>query len=49
MYNGLHAYSPPIPADVIASSDFVDVCYDHCRIMAPVQRWLVELVELQRA
>jgi uncharacterized protein (TIGR02453 family) len=43
LYNGLHAYSPRIPPDVITSPEIVDVCFEYCRIMSPIQQWLAKV------
>ena len=42
-YNGLGAHSPQISRETLLSSDLVEVCFEHCRHMAPLQQWLVEL------
>lgn len=48
-YGGLYAHCPRIPVDVMLTPDLVDVCYEHCGKMAPIQRWLVQLQELAGA
>ncbi|MCO6450000.1 MAG: DUF2461 domain-containing protein [Caldilineales bacterium] len=41
-YSGLWAtIALPDPA-IVTTPELVDVCYEHCRNMAPIQRWLVE-------
>lgn len=44
-YAGLHATSPQIPDDVLTSPAMVDVCFDHFKNMAPIQQWLVRVME----
>jgi uncharacterized protein (TIGR02453 family) len=44
-YSSLNAGSPKIMHDVITSPAFVDGCFDHCRKMLPLHRWLVDLFE----
>ena len=40
-YNGLYAQSGQILPDVITTPEFVELCFEHCRSMAPLQQWLV--------
>ncbi len=42
-YNGFGVSSPRISPEQLASSDLVDICYDHCHSMAPLQQWLVNI------
>lgn len=42
-YAGLHASVGGIPRKVVTSPEFVDVCYQHCLNMAPIQRWLIKV------
>ena len=42
-YKGLHAYSPQFDNQIVATPDLVDVCYEHCKAMAPLQQWLVKV------
>ena len=42
-YNGLWAGSPRISVPDLLSDRIVDICFDHCRNMAPMHHWLVEL------
>lgn len=42
-FGGLWASSPRIPPEVITSPELVDVMVEHCRVMAPVQHWLIEV------
>ncbi len=41
-YNTLYAHSPIDPA-VLTTPDLVDVCFEHCRKMFPLQQWLVKV------
>lgn len=41
LYNSLHVGAPRLTVDELTSPDLVDICFEHCRQMAPVQRWLV--------
>ena len=42
-HNGLNARAPEIPAAVLTAPELVDVCFQHCRNMASLVRWLVNL------
>jgi len=43
-YNGLHAHTAAsIGPEVITRLGLVDVCFEHCRNMAPIHHWLVAL------
>jgi uncharacterized protein (TIGR02453 family) len=42
-YNGLYAQSGQIQPDVISRPEFVELCFEHCRNMAPLQQWLVDV------
>lgn len=42
-YKGLHVSSPQIDRAVLCTPALVDVIFDHCRQMAPVQQWLVQV------
>ena len=44
-HNGLYGQFGGIPPEVITSPAFVDVCFEHCRNMAPLQQWLVKIIE----
>ena len=44
-YAALFASSGDIPASVVTSPDFMDVCFDHFEKMAPIQRWLVKVAQ----
>ena len=41
----LYAESPKIAPKILASPQLVDVCFEHCRNMLPLHRWLVALNE----
>jgi len=36
---------PQIEPAVVTRSDLLDVCFEHCRKMAPLQQWLVQVAE----
>jgi uncharacterized protein (TIGR02453 family) len=40
-YKGLHVRSPQIQVPVLTTSELVEVCFEHCRAMAPLHHWLV--------
>lgn len=42
-YNGLHARSPMIDRETLTKPELVDICFEHARTMAPIQRWLVQI------
>jgi uncharacterized protein (TIGR02453 family) len=44
-YNGLYAFAPRVGAQHLTSPDLVDLCFEHCRYMAPLHRWLVKLAK----
>jgi len=46
LHTGLHAASPKIEAKTLSSPALVDVCYEYAQRMAPVHRWLVQLIAL---
>lgn len=43
LYNSLTASAPRISPEVAASSDLLDVCFEHFRQMAPLQQWLAKV------
>ena len=43
LYNGLGVVSPQIDPAIISSPALIDVCFEHCQKMAPVQQWLVKV------
>lgn len=42
-YKGLWVSSPPIPAQALTGPELVDLCFERCRTMAPLQQWLASL------
>jgi uncharacterized protein (TIGR02453 family) len=44
-YNGIYAQSPHLDAEILASPQLIDVCFDHCVNMAPLHHWLVAVEE----
>jgi len=42
-YKGLHVSSPKLEYDVLFSAELVDILFEHCQKMAPLQQWLVRL------
>jgi uncharacterized protein (TIGR02453 family) len=42
-HNALYASAPSIDPAVVMSPSMVDICFDHCEKMAPVQQWLVNV------
>ena len=42
-YAALFANSGDIPASVVTSDAFLDVCFEHFEKMAPIHRWLVKV------
>lgn len=42
-YDSLYAMSSPIDVDTVTSPKLIDVCFEHCRRLAPIHHWLVEL------
>lgn len=43
-YNGLYAMNADIAVDNLFSADLVDICFQHCVNMRPVQQWLVNML-----
>jgi uncharacterized protein (TIGR02453 family) len=43
LYKGLYAEAPGIGREVLMSPELVDVSLEHCRNMAPLHRWLVQV------
>ena len=41
LYKGLHASAPQFDIQLVTQPELVDICYEHCRNMAPLQQWLV--------
>ncbi|MFN8446519.1 MAG: DUF2461 domain-containing protein [Caldilineaceae bacterium] len=44
-YQGLYAHTNTVTPAQLTSADLVDCCFEHCRVMAPLQQWLVRLAE----
>lgn len=44
-YNGLYAHSGEIERQVIVGPELVEVCFEHCQRMAPLQQWIVKARE----
>lgn len=44
-YNALYAHALTINWDVVMSPELVDVVYEHCQKLAPIQSWLVTVQE----
>ncbi|MBD3285508.1 TIGR02453 family protein [candidate division WOR-3 bacterium] len=42
-YNGLYAQSPAIKVAELTSPQLIKACLEHCKNMAPIQEWLVNL------
>ncbi len=42
-YKGLHASSPQFDVELVTSPELVDICFEHCKNMAPIQQWLVKV------
>ena len=40
---GLYASPPQFDVELVTTPALVDVCYEHCRKMAPLQQWLAKL------
>lgn len=43
LHNGLYAYSQAIDPAYLTRPELVDICFEHCRNMAPIHQWLVRL------
>jgi uncharacterized protein (TIGR02453 family) len=43
LYKGLHAMAPQFDVAIVTTPDLVDVCYERCLQMAPIQQWLVQM------
>jgi uncharacterized protein (TIGR02453 family) len=41
LYKGLYASAPQFDIQLVTTPEIVDICYEHCRNMAPIQQWLV--------
>jgi len=43
-HNALYAaLADDIPPAIVTTPELVEVCFEHCRAMAPVQQWLVKI------
>jgi uncharacterized protein (TIGR02453 family) len=42
-YKGLYARSPRIEPALLTAPELVEVCFEHCRVMAPLFGWLVQV------
>jgi hypothetical protein len=42
-FNGLYASTQAIPASLLGTPGLVEACFEHCRNLSPLHRWLVEL------
>ena len=42
-HNGLYAITMDIPVEEVLSPDLVEVCFQHCLAMRPIQQWLVDM------
>lgn len=42
-YKGLHVSSPQLDREIMLAPQCVDVLFEHCQAMAPLQQWLVRL------
>ncbi|NDJ84704.1 MAG: DUF2461 domain-containing protein [Chloroflexi bacterium] len=45
-YKGLHVFSPPISLEKAQTPDLVDAVMGHFLCMAPVQRWLMDTLQI---
>jgi hypothetical protein len=46
-YQGLYVHPPRLGVDVVCSATLVDRCFEHFQAMAPLQRWLVKVLQSQ--
>jgi uncharacterized protein (TIGR02453 family) len=46
LYTGLYGQSPIIKPEVLTQPTLVDVCFAHCKNMAPIHHWLVEMIKI---
>ena len=42
-YKGLHVSAPQFDVELVTTPQLVDLCYERCKAMAPLQQWLVTL------
>ena len=43
-YNGLYAMKIEIPVQEVYTAELVDVCFEHCVNMRPIQEWIVNML-----
>jgi len=43
-HDSLGAHSPTIAPEVVASPQLVEVCYEHCKHLLPIEQWLAKLI-----
>ena len=43
-FNGLYAMTTDIPVQEALSADLVEVCFQHCINMRPIEKWLVSVL-----
>jgi uncharacterized protein (TIGR02453 family) len=46
LFKGLHAISPKVNPHSLFKPELVDLCFEHCKNMGPLHKWLVKLNEL---
>jgi uncharacterized protein (TIGR02453 family) len=46
-YNGLYVHPPRLEVDIVCSARLVDRCFEHFQAMAPIQQWLVKILQNQ--
>jgi uncharacterized protein (TIGR02453 family) len=46
-HTGLYVHPPRLGVDVVCSTVLVDRCFEHFQVMAPVQRWLMKVLQDQ--
>ena len=46
-YQGLYMYPPRLGVDMVCSARLLDRCLEHFQAMAPLQRWLVKVLQNQ--
>jgi uncharacterized protein (TIGR02453 family) len=44
-YQGLYVHPPRLGADVVCSATLVDRCFEHFQAIAPIQRWLIKVLQ----
>lgn len=43
-FNGLYAMTESIPVQETLTPDLVDICFQHCVNMRPIEKWLVDIL-----